>query len=83
MTPAEASRSEYAQAREAVAEGDGERHALFPLWANGRRAGALRRGTPALNADGAAVLQELGFAHDDAERILRSAAALGTAGLKG
>lgn len=83
MTPAEASRTEYARAREAVAEVDGERHVLFPLWANGRRAGALRRGTPALNADGRAVLQELGFAHDDIERILRSAAARGTAGVRG
>ena len=82
MTPAEASRTEYARAREAVAEVDGERHVLFPLWANGRRAGALRRGTPALNADGRAVLQELGFAHDDIERILRSAAARGAAGVR-
>ncbi len=70
LTPAEASRTEFAQAREAVAEVDGERHVLFPLWANGRRAGALRRGTPALNADGREVLQELGFAEDDIERIL-------------
>ena len=33
------------------------------------------RGTPALNADGAAILQELGFAQDQAQRILGSAAA--------
>ena len=79
MTPAEASRTDYARAREDVAELDGERHVLFPLWANGRRAGALRRGTPALNADGRAVLQELGFARNDVERILRSAAAGGAA----
>jgi crotonobetainyl-CoA:carnitine CoA-transferase CaiB-like acyl-CoA transferase len=58
-----------------VAEVDGERHVLFPLWANGMRAGAIRRGTPALNADGRAVLRELGFAHDDVERLLCSAAA--------
>ena len=83
MTPAEASRTEYAQARQAVSEVDGERHVLFPLWVNGDRAGVLRRGTPALNADGRAVLQDLGFAHDDIERILRSAAAGGAAGGKG
>lgn len=83
LTPAQASRTEYARAREAVAEVDGERHVLFPLWANGRRAGGLRRGTPALNADGRAVLQEPGFAHDDIERILRSAAASGAAGVTG
>jgi crotonobetainyl-CoA:carnitine CoA-transferase CaiB-like acyl-CoA transferase len=75
LTPAEASRTEYAQAREDVAEVDGERHVLFPLWANGRRGGEIRRATPALNADGAAVLRELGFAQDEAERILGSAAA--------
>ena len=82
MTPAEASRTDYARAREDVAELDGERHVLFPLWANGSRAGALRRGTPALNADGRAVLQELGFARNDVERILRSAAAGGAAVVK-
>lgn len=75
LTPAEASRTGYAAAREAVVELEGERHALFPLWANGRRAGAIRRATPALNADGAAVLRELGFVQDEVQRILGSAAA--------
>lgn len=75
LTPAEASRTDYAAARKDVAEVDGERHVLFPLWANGERGGALRRATPGLNADGRAVLQELGFAQDEAERILVSAAA--------
>lgn len=74
QTPAEASRTAYAEAREAVVEVGGERHILFPLWANGRRGGELRRGTPALNADGAALLRELGFAQDEAERILAGAA---------
>ena len=83
LTPAEASRTEYAQAREAVVEIGGERHVLFPLWANGQRGGKLRRGTPALNADGAAVLRELGFAEQDVTRILGSAAAGGAAGVKG
>jgi crotonobetainyl-CoA:carnitine CoA-transferase CaiB-like acyl-CoA transferase len=83
LTPAEASRTEYAHAREAVAEVDGERHVLFPLWANGHRAGALRRGTPALNAHGAAVLQELGFSPDEIARILRSAAARGASAVRG
>ena len=73
LTPAEASRTEYARVREAVVEVGGERPVLFPLWANGERGGALRRATPALNADGAAILQELGFAQDQAQRILGSA----------
>ena len=77
LTPAEASRTGYAAAREAVVELDGERHALFPLWANGRRGGKLRRGTPALNADAAAVLQELGFVQAEIQHILASAAAAG------
>ena len=75
LTPAEASRTGYAEARETVVEVGGERHVLFPLWVNGHRGGALRRGTPALNADGAAILRELGFAQDQAQRILGSAAA--------
>jgi crotonobetainyl-CoA:carnitine CoA-transferase CaiB-like acyl-CoA transferase len=84
MTPAEASRTEYAQARQATAEIGGERHILFPLWANKERGGALRRATPGLNADGAALLRELGFAQHEAERILGSgAAAGGAAGAKG
>ena len=83
LTPSEASRSEFARAREDVVAVDGERHLLFPLWANGRRAGAIRRGTPALNANARDVLQELGFARDDIERILCSAAARGAAGVKG
>jgi crotonobetainyl-CoA:carnitine CoA-transferase CaiB-like acyl-CoA transferase len=77
MTPAEASRTEYAQARADVVEFGGERHVLFPLWVNGSRGGALRRGTPALSADGAAVLQDLGFEQDEARRILESAGAKG------
>jgi crotonobetainyl-CoA:carnitine CoA-transferase CaiB-like acyl-CoA transferase len=79
LTPAEASRTEYARARGDVAEVDGERHLPFPLWANGRRGGEIRCGTPALNADGAAVLQELGFAQDEIQRILGCAAAAGGA----
>ena len=75
LTPAEACRTEYARAREDVAEIDGQRHILFPLWADGQRGGKLRRATPALNADGAAVLQELGFAQTEIQRILGSAAA--------
>ena len=75
MTPAQACRTEYARAREDVVEVDGERHVPFPLWADGRRGGKIRRGTPALNADGAALLRELGFAPDEVERILGPAAA--------
>jgi crotonobetainyl-CoA:carnitine CoA-transferase CaiB-like acyl-CoA transferase len=77
MTPAEASRTEYARARQVTTEIGGERHILFPLWANQARGGAIRRATPKLNADGAALLRELGFEAHEAERILASAAARG------
>lgn len=77
MTPAEASRTAYARAREAVVELGAERHVLFPLWANRERGGKLRCGTPALAADGAAVLRELGFEDADAQRILGTACAVG------
>ena len=83
MTPTEASRTEYAQARKCVVEVDGQRHVAFPFWVNGQRGGRLRRGTSALNADGAAVLQELGFAPDDIRRILRSGTARGATGREG
>jgi crotonobetainyl-CoA:carnitine CoA-transferase CaiB-like acyl-CoA transferase len=83
MTPSEASRTEYARARQAVSEVDGQRHLLFPLWVNGGRAGEIRCGTPELNKDGAAVLQELGFGRDEIERILHSAAPPGAVGDKG
>jgi crotonobetainyl-CoA:carnitine CoA-transferase CaiB-like acyl-CoA transferase len=83
LTPAEASRTEYARAREDVVEVDGQRHIPFPLWADGRRAGEIRRGTPALNADGAGILQDLGFGPDEIERILRFATARGTASVGG
>jgi alpha-methylacyl-CoA racemase len=82
LTPAEASQTDYAAAREAVVEIDGERHVLFPLWVNGRRGGKLRRGTPQLNANGAAVLQELGYTQDEAQRILDAAGAVSAAGVR-
>ncbi len=81
MTPYEASRTDYAKARADVVEVEGERHVMFPLWVDGERGGAMRRGTPALNAHGAALLQELGFAPQEAERILGSAGA-GASGRK-
>ena len=74
MTPTEASRTDYARARENAVEVDGQRHVPFPLWANGKRGGKVKRGTPKLNADGEAVLQELGFGKDAALRILSAKA---------
>ena len=47
--------------RKAVAKG----YASFPVWANGRRGGAIRAGAPALGEHSREILVELGF--DDAE----------------
>lgn len=62
VTPAEAAAQNRQLAeRKAVARG----YASFPVWANGRRGGSIRAGTPALGEHSREVLVELGF--DDAE----------------
>jgi len=62
VTPAEASRSnQQLLARKAASKG----FATFPVFANGRRGGELRSGTPALGQHSREILVELGF--DDAE----------------
>jgi crotonobetainyl-CoA:carnitine CoA-transferase CaiB-like acyl-CoA transferase len=61
VTPAQA--ANHPQLRERAAASAG--HALFPVWANGRRGGSLRRGVPKLGEHTREILVELGF--DDAE----------------
>ena len=62
VTPAEASRANN-QLIERKAATDG--FATFPVFANGRRGGELRSGTPALGEHSREILVELGF--DDGE----------------
>jgi crotonobetainyl-CoA:carnitine CoA-transferase CaiB-like acyl-CoA transferase len=62
VTPAEAA-AENGQLIERNAVTDG--FAAFPVWANGRRGGSIRAGTPALGEHSREVLVELGF--DDGE----------------
>jgi len=65
LTPAEAADLPQIRARETVARAAGEAFALFPVWANGRRGGALRRGVPGLGEHSREILVQLGF--DDGE----------------
>ncbi len=65
LSPAEAAELPQLRERRATAEHGGERHATFPVWTDGRRGGALRRGVPRLGEHGREILVELGF--DDAE----------------
>jgi crotonobetainyl-CoA:carnitine CoA-transferase CaiB-like acyl-CoA transferase len=61
VTPGEAARHPQLVERQATERG----YAKFPVWANGRRGGAIRRRTPKLGEHSREILVELGF--DDAE----------------
>jgi crotonobetainyl-CoA:carnitine CoA-transferase CaiB-like acyl-CoA transferase len=61
VTPGEAARHPHLVERQAVERG----YAKFPLWANGRRGGAIARATPKLGEHSREILVELGF--DDGE----------------
>ncbi len=65
ITPGEAADLEQIVARQDVAAIAGEKFALFPAFANGGRAGRLRRGVPGPGEHGREILVELGF--DDGE----------------
>jgi crotonobetainyl-CoA:carnitine CoA-transferase CaiB-like acyl-CoA transferase len=62
VTPGEAAaHNAQLRSRKAVEKG----FAMFPVWANGGRGGAVRRGVPGLGEHSREILVELGF--DDAE----------------
>jgi crotonobetainyl-CoA:carnitine CoA-transferase CaiB-like acyl-CoA transferase len=61
LTPAQSAETAQLKERKAVAGG----FAMFPVWANGRRAGAMRSGVPGLGEHSREILVELGF--DDAQ----------------
>jgi crotonobetainyl-CoA:carnitine CoA-transferase CaiB-like acyl-CoA transferase len=63
---------ENAQLKERKAASGG--HALFPVWANGRRGGGLRRGVPALGEHTREILVELGFDDGDISDLVKSGA---------
>ena len=57
VTPGEAAKHRQLVEREATERG----HAKFPVWANGRRGGRIRAGTPKLGEHSREILVELGF----------------------
>ena len=64
VTPGEAARHPQLEERKALERG----YAKFPVWANGRRGGRIRAGTPRLGEHSREILVELGF--DDGEIAL-------------
>ena len=74
LTPAEAASLPQIVARQDVAEMGGEKFALFPVFANGKRGGSLRRPVPKAGEHTREILVEIGM--DDAEiaEVLKSGA---------
>jgi len=74
LTPAEAASLPQVVAREDVQEIGGEKFALFPVHANGKRGGSLRRPVPKAGEHTREILVEIGM--DDAEiaEVLKSGA---------
>lgn len=70
VTPGEAARHPQLVEREAVERG----YAKFPVWANGRRGGSMRAGTPQLGQHSREILVELGFDDADIAGLFRSGA---------
>jgi len=70
VTPGEAARHPQLVERKAVERG----YAAFPVWANGRRGGAIRRRTPKLGEHSREILVELGFDDGEIAGFLKSGA---------
>ena len=70
VTPGEAMQHPQLVERQAVQRG----YAAFPVWANGRRGGAIRRRTPRLGEHSREILVELGFDDGEIAGFLRGGA---------
>jgi crotonobetainyl-CoA:carnitine CoA-transferase CaiB-like acyl-CoA transferase len=70
VTPGEAAKHPQLVERKAVERG----YAAFPVWANGRRGGAIRRRTPKLGEHSREILVELGFDDGEIAGFVRSGA---------
>ncbi len=70
VTPGEAAHHPQLAERQAVERG----YAKFPVWANGRRGGRIRSGTPKLGEHSREVLVELGFDDGDIATLFKTQA---------
>ena len=70
VTPGEAAEHPQLVERKAVQRG----YAAFPVWANGRRGGSIRRRTPKLGEHSREILVELGFDDGEIAGFVRSGA---------
>jgi len=70
VTPGEAAHHPQLEEREAVERG----FAKFPVWANGRRGGRIRAGTPKLGEHSREILVELGFDDGDIAQFFQAKA---------
>ena len=70
VTPGEAATHPQLVERKAVQRG----YAAFPVWANGRRGGSIRRRTPKLGEHSREILVELGFDDGEIAGFVRSGA---------
>jgi len=74
LTPAEAAGLPQIVAREDVAEIAGEKFAMFPVHANGRKGGSLRRPVPEAGEHTREILVELGMDDGEIAGLLKSGA---------
>jgi crotonobetainyl-CoA:carnitine CoA-transferase CaiB-like acyl-CoA transferase len=74
LTPAQAAELEQIRERGDVVALGGERFALFPVHADGRRAGSIRFGVPGPGEHTREVLAEIGFRDDQIAALARSGA---------
>jgi crotonobetainyl-CoA:carnitine CoA-transferase CaiB-like acyl-CoA transferase len=75
LTPAEAAQLTQIRERQGAASLAGEQFATFPVWANSKRGGALKRGVPKLGEHTRELLVELGFDDGEIAGLLGSGAA--------
>jgi crotonobetainyl-CoA:carnitine CoA-transferase CaiB-like acyl-CoA transferase len=72
LVPGEAAELEQIRAREGSTAAGSERFATFPVFANGKRGGSLRRGVPKLGEHTREILVELKFDDGEIARLISS-----------